>query len=78
MHTDTLNEYLMMSKKFQNKKVFFKRDDIEDELKELCTPWSEGKTTKQIPRGSTGKFMRVYCMEPQWTVKDKALSFTVH
>ena len=70
MHTDTLHSYLKMSQKF--KREFFKPDDVQNYLKRECTPWPNKELTKII-KLTNGQRLRVYCLEPSWKVKDKAL-----
>ena len=73
IHTDTLYEYLKASQKFKlGQTIFYKFEDVEEFLKSKCTAWPNGETTKQI-RKSDGSRIRVYCMEPQWTVKGKTI-----
>ena len=69
-HTDSLLAVLKMSQKF--KKEYIKQDDVINYLKRNCTPWSNKELTR-IARLTNGQRLRVYCLEPDWKVKDKLI-----
>ena len=71
LHTLDLYKFLKASTLFKG--IYFKIDTVEDYIKSICTPWDDKKTLTKQAKTPLGKRVRLYCVEPQWKVKDKPI-----